>query len=473
MFLSCDPDSRSPFRFRSLGAVLGSVFLLIAAARIDAQPSVVGTLPEDLLPGLRPILQSAMAQSPQMLQQGIAIAQADANELTALSVRWPSLSAFGSYGGSEASVDSAGGTSTSSSSGAYYSLSSGIRIFEFGAINAGINIARIGTQIAEQQHDEAYRTLLLTLRAQYLDLIVRKTGVRNARFVVEQRRADLEDTERRIATNELSPGAINEPQVQLLEAEVAVEQTQYYLDTARRVFMRLAGISSLPDAAIPDTVPVPPAPSSSDALYSSFVGGGIEQTPQARQLESIIRRSELELFIANRRLLPKFSIGAGTGISNNTSVGVDTGGNARVSQAEVTSSNISISGSWSIFDGFATRAAKEQARVAIESGQLQLQNYIDNTTDRVTDLRAQMRIARINLEITERRLGLVRSQLQLYLDAVPATPAMTVAGARANVNNAETIALSARGAYLNLWSEFVSLVGADPAMDSIPSDRGR
>src|SRR5471030_1177384 len=70
--------------------------LAIASARAEA-PSLEGTMPEDLLPGLRPLLKEAVERSPSTITASIGVASAEATRYLYAAALWPSASLNSSY----------------------------------------------------------------------------------------------------------------------------------------------------------------------------------------------------------------------------------------------------------------------------------------------------------------------------------------------------------------------------------------
>ena len=78
---------------RMLLAVLVAPLMTMAQSPSDLPP-----LPEDLIPALRPLLVSALAQSPQMIAQNISIASAEAALIQDRAGMLPGLSSSANYG---------------------------------------------------------------------------------------------------------------------------------------------------------------------------------------------------------------------------------------------------------------------------------------------------------------------------------------------------------------------------------------
>src|SRR5882724_5798413 len=118
----CSPDLSSTF-LRCPRVIFSAWLACLSpvAFGVETPAGVAGTLPEDYLPALKPIIQNAVKQSPQMLLQSIYLAQSAANRYAADSVFWPSLTASAGYGlsGGRTTSDP---PSSSKSTGANYTI---------------------------------------------------------------------------------------------------------------------------------------------------------------------------------------------------------------------------------------------------------------------------------------------------------------------------------------------------------------
>ena len=67
------------------------MFLVFSGAAFAQMSGVEGLLPEDYLPELKPILASAMKQSPQMLLRHLEISQREGSFCRESAERWPQV----------------------------------------------------------------------------------------------------------------------------------------------------------------------------------------------------------------------------------------------------------------------------------------------------------------------------------------------------------------------------------------------
>ena len=161
-----------------LPVTLSLVLAAAAALRAEAPP-IQGTLPEDYLPGLGPLLKEAVERSPSTINASIAVAQAEAGRYQTDSILYPQLSLNANYGDTREQVK---GGNASNNKGLYYGAGLSQPLFQWGAYRDQARIAGLGEKIAERNFAEAYRTLANLIREQYMGLISKKIALRNERF---------------------------------------------------------------------------------------------------------------------------------------------------------------------------------------------------------------------------------------------------------------------------------------------------
>ncbi len=426
-------------------------------------------MPEDYLPGLKGILETALKQSPQMMLQNISLAQAEAARISGASILWPSLSGSAGYSYSASRLD-APGSITSSSTGSNYGLSLGQPVFQWGAYKAQADSARLAEQIAKRQYADAYRSLAATLRSQFLGLIVQKIALRNARYQLELAENDLAIQEENFKAGTVSAADMNQPRLGLQELRLSVDRAVENFSHACGAFARMAGLEDLPDESIPLEIPIPDhshASEKTEKLLGSFFHDGPESTLQGQVWDLYLRQSDLGYKIARTQLYPKFSLGASYGLSFQPTYIPQS---QTVSQVATISYAYSLSASWTIFNGFAARAAKLSALATKRSYERQRKSYFNETTANAQGLQAQIGFAARALDLAEQHQALADDLIKratAELDEGTVAPA-TVKAYRSNAYAVDYATSSARAEFLNRWSELVSLVGADPVLNALP-----
>lgn len=440
--------------------------LWLSGAKAQSPAGIDGTLPEDYCPALKGIIESALKQSPTMLGQNIALAQSLAGRYFSSAVLWPSLSASGSYGFSAGETTSEP-RSSSRGSGIGYGIGLSQALYQWGANKAQADIGKLSQQITQRQFAEAFHGLAGTLRSQYLSLIIKKVGLRNSRYQLQLQEDALAAGEEQLKEGTLAEGDLIVSRLGTQDARLALDRMTQDYDAARRVFQRLAGLTDLDEASIPTDLPRPAySAETATALLTAFVGGGVENTPQAQTYALTLKQNDLSLKIVKTNLYyPKFSFGANYSLSTNTTF----------NPQPVTSSGISygfsVSASVPLFNGFAQKGSKISAYAIKRNTELMRRGYLDSTADTAENLRHQLDFSARALELAEVRRALAEDAVKRTTEQFnEGSVAKVVLNATiGNLNVANTYAFQARADYLNRWSEFVSLVGADPILRELPA----
>ncbi len=441
------------------------VLLSLAAASLQAEaPSLSGTLPEDYLPNLGPLLHAAVERSPSTILASTTIAQQEGAQYIDASSLWPSVSGAANYAINRESVSGAQGA-TDTERGVFYNIGVSQPIFQWGAFKNNAAIGNLAVKIAQRQYAEAYRLLATQIREQYMYLIGKNIALRNARY--RQKLA-----EEALATQQAKKeaGSVSEADVQ--GYQIAFDQQQLFTDRlaedfaySKRVFTRLVGIDDLDDGSIPLELghPVYSAPLA-DAVLTGFVADGVESTFQSQVYLMSVQQQDLNYSIAKVRLLPKFNASATYNLvdQSNTAAG-------HVSQVALQIESYSIAANWSIFDGFATRGAKLQALGLKRYYERTRKTYIDATIDQITNMRHLIGLSSRALSLSEVHHALIAAEQKRIMDDLKLGYASqaTVEASTANLYDTEFEVSNARTEYLSRWCEFISLAGIDPAIANI------
>ncbi len=437
--------------------------LLIAIASLRAEaPPVEGTLPEDYLPGLRPLLKQAVEQSPTTITASIALAQAEAGRYLQSAALWPSVNLGSSYQDTTEKISQ--GT-TSKARGLQYNGNVTQPLFEWGALKNQAQIGALGVKIAEKQFAEAYRQLAVTIREQYMGLVGKKLLLRNARF--GQKMAD-----EALATQlvRLEAGSVSEADVQgfrlaLEEAKLGADRAEEDYNYGKRLFIRLVGIDSLSEDSVPAELPHPEfSPVLADTVLAGFVGSGIESTFQNQVYRMMLEEQDKSYKIASVRLLPRVSASAGFSKSNQTSVS-----RVSISQVAVQEENYSIAANWTIFDGFSSKGQKLSALAQKRSYERVRQTYVDSTIDTIADMRRQIGFASRAMGLAEVRNALIEVEVKRLGDDrnLGYASQATIDAGIVTLNATQYNMAFSRSDYLSRWTEFVSLAGIDPVMANV------
>jgi outer membrane protein TolC len=438
----------------------------LGASRLAAAGPLPTPTPEQLLPELKVILEQAMQQSPQMVLRNIDLAVSEANYLSARSAMLPGISAGASYNISGAAVSSDTNVS-STASGLYYSLSFSQSVFRWGTLKAQTDAARNQQKISLKNYAEAYRSLALSLRSQYLLLMGKKLAWMNTQFTRQQMAAALALEEDKLRNGQTSENQVMQLRLQTEEIALTMERAAEDLAMSKRFFLRQAGLAELPDERIPTEIPALAfEPAAATAMLQQFLGHGWEDNLNVQINRSLVKVADLNYKVAKYRLYPMVSVAASISQSNSTSASLNS-----VSQVSVLSQYAGVSVGWSIFDGFATKGAKISALASKRTSERQLQSVTDQLMDQAMSQERQVAFAYRAMGLAKARASLSESALRTMEEdaqrGLVSRAAVTAAlGAH---NQARHALLNQQADFLSRWSEFVSTVGHDPILQSLPA----
>ncbi len=452
---------------RGLRAALMALALGMGSVSLSAtEANLPGPLPEELFPKLKAILDVAVSQSPQMLARNIEMAQMEGNYYVARSQLFPNLMTGVSYNVSDAAVSSNTDV-TSRSSGLFYSANLNQTLFRWGTAKAGSDAGKIQMHISKKNFREAYRVLILTLRSQFLSLAVKKMALRNATFDRDRMANNLMLQEENLRNGQISPSEILPARLQLEETSLYVERAAEDLANSKRIFMRTAGLQDLGDDVIPDEIPVPEFdPTKVNPLLQKFLGVGWEDDLMVQVNRDWVKVADLNYKVAKYRLYPMFGFGASISQSNSTNAAEN-----YVSQVGVLSKSVGISATWSIFDGFATRGAKMSALANKRYYERALQNHVDALLDQARSLERQVNFSYRAMNLASTRKSITDSAVQNAEDELARglTSEYTVQVARGAQYQTQLTLLVQKTDFLARWSEFVSIIGQDPLVKTLPA----
>ncbi|HVU34789.1 MAG TPA: TolC family protein [Opitutaceae bacterium] len=446
---------------RTLSAIVAGLMLTCARAET---PATTGMLPEDYLPGLKLLLEDAVKQSPQMLLQQIEIVRREAQIYERDYQRYPNVGGNFRYDATQQSVT---GSAATRSSGLFYSMQVNQAVFHWGEIKHQSQIARLDVAIAQKNYAEAFRVLALQIRQTYLDLIARNAQLRQARFTLKLKEADLASARERLAHGTTSPLDVASRQVTRDEAELDVERQRAQFDSLRRALSRMAGLpKDIPAEQIPAEIPQPRYDSARTAqLLADFLRDGAKDTFKAQVADLNAKEADLNYRIARVRLLPKINASFSHDRNSWTTIG-----GTNVSQTALTNDTLEVRGDWNVFDGFATKGYKLEALAQKRAAEHQKQIEIDAAMDEAQRLARMVDIDARAMQLAQEHLGGAMSGVATAQEDMKAGRAsQTDLDAATSLQRlAEWNVAMARDAFLSDWAAFVSRTSGDPALNQLP-----
>ncbi|MGH7994988.1 MAG: TolC family protein [Opitutaceae bacterium] len=440
----------------------------LAVLRADPpDPDVAGSLPEDYLPGLRPMIAAALKESPEMIKDALSIAIADAQKLyNGIGPMLPQVQAQMQYGENWSAV-AANAAASTSNKGFYYDLHLTQPIFQWGQLKNQLTVQKIQAAISRRQYASAFEQFVQTLRSQYLGLITAKLEARNAGFLHDLARRSLAEVRSRIKAGTVNGGEIASAELGEAQAALDEERAKASYAFARREFARELGVRRIADEAVPTQVPAPRfSDAAAQTLLARLLRSGARYTPDAQTLLLNIRQEDLSYQIAKVSQLPMLSIRLDVNQQNWTNATT-----ASVSQTAITSENYYLQAQWDIFDGFETRGRKEEALDRRRQLERQLRITADTLMDQAQNQERTVKFAWDQLAISERQYQLAQESLRTaegdLARGVGSDDA--VDSSRAASNAYELGLMNSRSRFLSSWCDFLSQVGADPIMNQLPA----
>lgn len=438
------------------------VTLILTASGLPLRSEGTPVLPEQVFSELKPLLKDAVTQSPRMIVRNLDLAAAEGDRVQARAALLPNIS--GSYQVSQAQdqrEDLAGRLDTDKT---YYNFSISQPVFHWSERKNNARIGELRRQVAAGQFEEAYRGLALEIRNIYMQMVLKKIQLQNARN--DQRLSDeaLSLAEDRLARKVVAEGDIFPIRIANERSHLATERTELEFEQLKQTFANLTGQSAPADDSIPAEIyGLPPAKQEIDRLLARFLDQPEADVPQVAVLRQLMEVEGLNYQNQRKRLLPKFNLVAGISQdeqSYTANIGLKYGLQSRY---------VGVQAVWTIFDGFASRGATASAlarKRQAEANYAQLKDTLAQDAQRAA---RQVDLAFREMQINDRLLASAREFLKYRQgDFQRGLASETdVAAAEASLRGSFANAAFSRYTYLMRIAEFVSLVGADPAMANL------
>jgi outer membrane protein TolC len=456
---------------RAAGCWVAAMLWVLAGQTAGAQQAeIAGSMPEDYLPGLRAILDTALQRSPQLITADFERTVAEIRIGAADAARLPGVSATLNYASNQTAISSNTDSQTRDN-GLFYSVGVNQPLFHWRALQNQSLAARLNHLIARRSFDRAARDLAVLLRRAYLALVVEKARCRAARESLRLLRADLAVTAEKRARGVVSAATLEGDKLREREVKLEVDRVELEFEANRRRFARLAGLAELSEAAVPDEIPALKfSPDLAAALAAAVLRSQARSTLEYEIYDLRIREAMARISIENVRLYPKFFASATYGLENSTTVN----GNS-VNQQGIQRRTVSVYAQWAIFDGFATRAAVREALAAKRGQERQQQAEIENLLITVQALERSLKLDAEQVELTGIRhsLAIEGSRVAEREVGFGNLPKGELERARAAILQAEARSQESRASLLGRWCEFVSLAATDPALPATSSRHAR
>ena len=436
-------------------------------AATDVDPDVAKSMPEDYFPTLKTFIDQALLQSPQVIYQELNTEVAEAQKLyIGLAPLLPNLHGS-AYGGETVQTTQGANSQVTRGTGVYYDIQGNQPLFQWGALKNGLLVQKIAVAIAERNYVTVYLQYAEQIRKQFLNLVAAKIAVRNARFNLDVRKQALDAAQQQLKAGVVTDAYVMGPQLDLEDAQLAFDTNTQSYNYGRRQLAREIGQKDIADELIPLEIPAPTfSLAAASDLTADVLRTGARYTPDAQLALLNIRNWQLQYQINKVNLLPKLSGQVDLNQSNTPQIN-----NGAITQNITVNQTYYLQANWNIFDGFATRGRKQEALVRRRQAERDLKAKTEATEDAAQNSQRMVELAWKQLDLTTRRNGIAQAGLkQAEADlAAHVGSAQAVDALRAGAYNSEYVLALTRTGFLSQWSDFVSLVGHDPAMNNLPA----
>ena len=352
-------------------------------------------LPEMLLPGLQPILASALEASPRVLQGRLAVAVARAGEDVARAGLYPTVSAGAGVDGRQEIRRDLPGTQYSFKYS--YGLGASLPIWHWDAPANRARIGEIQRQLAEQNLAEARRNLVLELRAQYTGLVLLGLDVAQARWAGRRRAQQLQRDEARAARGEVPALDLVDLRLAVQEGALATERLVRALGRARGDFAALIGAKVFAAENLPEDSPAVPDWTAGLRPPERLAPAvGVAALAQAGGEREAARLGEA---VERVRLRPTFDLVAGVTqdeVNYTANIAAKFGAEIRY---------LGVRMNWNIFDGGAGRAAATRASAELRQKSLAYDLAAQALQRQLADGWQELELAQLELAAREARFA--------------------------------------------------------------------
>ena len=418
-------------------------------------------VPESNLPQLNALINAALSQSPRMLVRNADAAAAEAELLTAKSVRLPTVATSASWVASK--EDRGDFIGTIPADKLYYSFVIDQPVFQWGNIKRSIENAEIRKAMDEGRTRQAYLLVAEEVRAKYLNLVRDRQTLESTRFNLKLANQALAEGREKRRQNIVSDADI-------FQAELHQQRMEYLALKAEDGFLyssanlaRLSGTDALSESEVPLTYPAPGFRDNEpviQALVGQFLG---EDIPENTTLDLAMKEMEIsqnELKRVQTTLRPNFSVIAGLTLDEQSyDLNI-------ANKYEVQSLYAGVSMRWSIFDGFATKGRIRSSLAKMRTAEANFENKVQEIRADVESYARQFKSLALAIVITDRELDSAQNALADVKERLKRGEASDahVNASQSHLNYMHAKALAERAVYWEKLGSLLKLIEADPIL---------
>lgn len=439
-----------------LALVAGGLTVPVPAA------AQAGMLPDTLDIGRA--IRIALAESPVLRLAQVEADQAGADRMAAWGAFLPtggvgmtlSRSAFSSttYVGEEGLAESLTQTLTSTRQSANQGLNARLTLFDGGRRFVALSQTAARVRAAQRRYDDRQRTLIVTVRREFLEALRRQQLLALTRTQIADRELELDIARRRYEIAAVERTDVLAAESELLNARITLlgEQNQLRVGLEQlAVSMGLPpdtgeGLVLTGDEGMPAGIP----------NIEAIVRNAVTSDPELVALEADRAAALAGLWEARTGYLPRIELSMSWNLSENF------GPDASFWQFRPGDSGegLTLSASWNVFDGFAREqrnaqasAARRQAEEDLRARRLEIERDVRRYAAEIQQLGETIDLLEQAFEISRERLEMEQERYRLGTGSY-----IELQQAVSQAQFAETSLIQRRYDYLISWSNLAEYV---------------
>ncbi|MCK4224974.1 MAG: TolC family protein [candidate division Zixibacteria bacterium] len=338
---------------------------------------------------LQACLSLAKENNPKLIQRKTTIEQAQVGVTSAYSSYYPSVNLSSSYRNNESP---SGGRSGSYSS----SFGLSLPLYQGGNIRAGVKIARIQVQMAEENYRQGEDEVILSVKEAFFKILLKREQIALAEDILKRRKEDLVLIKLKYDAGRESSPAVKEAEANLLQAEYDKKQAEEELILAQIELNLLLGRPRRAEVSIKyehEDIRFP----SLDRLIEEAK----TQRPDIRSQRANTEVLEAQVTQAKSNYFPKISLSSSYGM----------GGSEFLDQEGDWSAGISFS--LPIFKGFSTKAKVQESTLSLKEQDVRIQELEQQIEEEIEQAYSKWGLAEKVIEVNDKTLQATREMYQL------------------------------------------------------------
>ena len=338
---------------------------------------------------LQDYLALAIENNPRLVQLRISIEQSRTGITSAYSSFYPSVNLSSSYRNNE---DPSGGRSGSYSS----SIGLSLPLYQGGNIRAGVKIARIQVQMAEENYRQGEDEVILSVKEAFFKILLKQEQIALADDVLKRRKEDLVLIRLKYDAGRESSPAVKEAEASLLQSEYDREQTEEELILAQIELNQLVGRPRRAETSIEYEDEEIEFPS-----LESLIEEAKAQRPDILSERANSDVLKAQITQAKSDYFPKVSLSSSYGW----------GGNDFSKQTGDWSAGVSLS--LPIFEGFSTQAKVKEANLSLKEQDSRIQELELQIEQEIEQAYSNWELAGKVIQVNQKTLQAAREIYQL------------------------------------------------------------